>query len=259
MGSSAAAVSSSVCIFFPATPSLPQNGAQAAPSPVTSEGRDLPGGAGSSVTPSAASRYIISRWRGLRQIGIIYSWFIGSPCLPSASSRADPAYCFGSTCSILRLRAHRKTARSSQSQSPVTLRNNRRWRHLQWCSSYTSVCMCTWERVTDSAGGWGGGQPESRISPAAPHRFLDFLRKGEENKRAASKYGNQNTNVRLRLTLFGRVCTLLWVPIDVIYQQPPPHLFTWSRAPARVSPVELDTRPHSGGTALTRTVRAKLH
>lgn len=125
MGSSAAAVSSSVCIFFPATPSLPQNGAQAAPSPVTSEGRDLPGGAGSSVTPSAASRYIISRWRGLRQIGIIYSWFIGSPCLLSASSRAGPAYCFGSTCSILRLRAHRKTARSSQSQSPVTLRNNR--------------------------------------------------------------------------------------------------------------------------------------
>lgn len=67
-----------------------------------------------------------------------------------------------------------------------------------------------------------GGQPESRISPATPHRFLEFLRKGEEEKRAASKYGNQNTNVRLRLTLFGRVCALLWVPIDVIYQQPRP-------------------------------------
>lgn len=95
MGSSAAAVSSSVCIFRPSR--LPQ----AAPTrQVPSKGRRrrravLPGGgaaaAGSSVTPSAAaSRDPISRrrWRGLRQTrrsGICW------PCPSRASSsRADP-------------------------------------------------------------------------------------------------------------------------------------------------------------------------
>lgn len=84
MGSSAVAVSSSVCILPLATPSLPYSRAQAAPTPVTSEGRDLPGGAASSVTPSAASRYPISRWRGLRQISIICSGFGGTPPPPTS-------------------------------------------------------------------------------------------------------------------------------------------------------------------------------
>lgn len=70
MGSSAAAVSSSVCIF-PACHSFPpQKRAQAAPTPATSDGRTLPGGVGS-VTPSAASRTRARRWRGLRQIRLI--------------------------------------------------------------------------------------------------------------------------------------------------------------------------------------------
>lgn len=82
MGSSAVAVSSSVCIFPLATPSYLRT-------PVASEGRDLPGGAGS-VTPSAASPCSISRWRGLRQRGIIYFERRYPPLLLLPRSRTVP-------------------------------------------------------------------------------------------------------------------------------------------------------------------------
>lgn len=80
MGSCAAALSSSVRIFPPAAPRLlptlykrPQAAAAAA-----SEGRlhRLPGGAAGSVTsvsPSAARRCPVSRWRRLWQTGIVES------------------------------------------------------------------------------------------------------------------------------------------------------------------------------------------
>lgn len=83
-----------------ATPSYPQNRAQAAPTPVASESRDLPGGAASSVTPSAAGRYPISRWRGLRQTSIVCSRFSGALCLLPV---APPAQCFSSVRRIPRL------------------------------------------------------------------------------------------------------------------------------------------------------------
>lgn len=102
MGSSAAAVSSSVCIFlpFPCLLPPPYNRPRAAPTQVTSEVMGLPGGndgeAGSTVTPSAAaSRCPISRWRGLRQMSLIcccgWCWWCPSR-VSSSSRRCDPAH-----------------------------------------------------------------------------------------------------------------------------------------------------------------------
>lgn len=121
MGSSAVAVSSSVCIFPLATPSYLRNREQAAPTPVTSEGRDLPGGA-SSVTPSAASPYPVSRWRGLRQISIIY---FGRRC-PPPPPRLLPVFFsrraaqrLSSTRPILRLSGQNQTASGHRTPKPV--------------------------------------------------------------------------------------------------------------------------------------------
>lgn len=82
--------------LLPLLPS-PYIRAQAAPSPVPSEGRDLPGGARSPVTPFAESRCPISRPRGLRQTSILRSGPGGSNP-PSSSTTpcvlpADPLTC----------------------------------------------------------------------------------------------------------------------------------------------------------------------
>lgn len=220
MGSSAAAVSSSVCIFFPATPSLPQNRAQAAPTPVTSEGRDLPGGDGSSVTPSAATRDTISRWRGLRQISIIYSRFRGTPFPPV---RILPR---------LLLRSHLLHPPAPRSEKEATKRPKSKPRRppQQPCSPPPLVTPRLHKRAYVHVGARdrqrarrGGSGVKDFTGGSAP--FIRFLRKDKEDKRVASKYGNQDANGGLRLTLFGHVCASFWVPIDVIYQQPP-HLFT---------------------------------
>lgn len=97
MGSSAVAVSSSVCIFpsFPSFLSLEPGSSH--PGTVRRQG---PPRRTSSVTPSAASRYPVSRWRGLRQTASSIPDSAVPPPRPLSRGRAQ---CCASTRSILRL------------------------------------------------------------------------------------------------------------------------------------------------------------
>lgn len=150
MGSSAVAVSSSVCIFPLATPSFLRTG-----------NRQLP----PRYRPKEGTSPAEQRARSPHppQVGI--QFHDGGACGKQASSTPDvsallrylllrPAQCFSSTCSMLCPWGQSRLWLSIQSQSllpPLSL-SDRFSASLSWCSSAANVRMCTCARVTVSAG-----------------------------------------------------------------------------------------------------------
>lgn len=194
MGSSAAAVSSSVCIFlpFPCLLPPPYNRPRAAPTQVTSEVMGLPGGnggeAGSTVTPSAAaSRCPISRWRGLRQMSLIgccgRRWWC--PSRVSSSSRScDPAHRLCGTRSIPRLPASKDKTRNERPGGAAAVGPRRRDSGKRFTVS-TAAASAHWApyRVVAREGAWPAAQESERTRSGKFYPSFDLLEGGTREKR----------------------------------------------------------------------------